>query len=59
MICLSVDSLHDHVQLTELTNMSVALEAVGLEQSVSGVDAAVRRKVLDEMAEYMLLLRCL
>ena len=28
-IYLSVDSLHDHVELTKLTNMSVTLEAVG------------------------------
>ena len=37
--------------------MSVTLEAVGQgaarQQSVSGVDAAVRRKVLDEVAEHM------
>ena len=49
MIYLPADTLNDHVQLTEFTNTSLTLEAVGQgaarQQSVSGVDAAVRRKV--------------
>ena len=63
MIHLPADTLNDHVQLTELSNMSLTLEAVGQgatrQQSVPVVGAAVRRKVLDEMAEHMFVVRCL
>ena len=58
MIHLPADTLNDYVQLTEPSIVSLALEAVGQgatrQQSVPVVGTAVRRKVLDEVAEHML-----
>ena len=63
MIHLPADIMNDHVQLTELSNMSLTLEAVGQgatrQHSVPVLGAAVRSKLLDEMAEHIVGLRCL
>ena len=63
MTHLSADTLNDYVQLTEPSIVSLALEAVGQgatrQHSVPVLGAAVRSKLLDEMAEHIVGVRCL
>ena len=61
MIHLPADTLNDYAQLTEPSTVSLTLEAVGQDatrqQSVFGVRTAVRRNVVDEVAEHMFVVR--